>query len=124
MRPADKALAAGRKAFVKLVSSRNGEAPNTRFFLASRCFTPDQAAHAIRAHWQIENALHWTLDVHLADDDRRGRKDHAPANQGLIARLARNILQAADGPKTPISHRIKKCAWSDDYLIKAIAHMR
>lgn len=124
IRPAARPLAAGHKAFVKLVSRRNREAPATRFFLASRLFAPDEAAYAARAHWQIENALHWTLDVHLAEDDRRGRKDHAPANQGLIARLARNILQTADTPKTPISHRIKKCAWNDDYLIKAIAHMR
>ncbi|TPI41461.1 ISAs1 family transposase, partial [Mesorhizobium sp. B3-1-6] len=38
--------------------------------------------------------------------------------------LARNILQAADAAKVPISHRIKKCAWNDDYLINAITHMR
>lgn len=124
IRPADRPLAAGHKAFVKLVSRRNGDGETTRFFLASRLFTPHEAAHAARAHWQIENALHWTLDVLLAEDDRRGRKDHAPANQGLIARLARNILQAADSPKTPISHRIKKCAWNDEYLIRALAHMR
>jgi hypothetical protein len=29
-----------------------------------------------------------------------------------------------DKPNVPISHRIKKCAWNDDYLIRAIAHMR
>lgn len=124
IRAAARPLAAGHVAFVKLVSRRNGDDETARFFLASRLFAPHEAAHAIRAHWQIENALHWTLDVHLAEDARRGRKDHAPANQGLIARLARNILQAADTPKTPISHRIKKCAWNDDYLIKAILHMR
>ncbi|MET3524223.1 hypothetical protein ABID25_006094, partial [Mesorhizobium abyssinicae] len=26
--------------------------------------------------------------------------------------------------KVPISHRIKKCAWNDDYLIQALTHMR
>ncbi|MER8394364.1 hypothetical protein NKH10_20970, partial [Mesorhizobium sp. M1340] len=27
-----------------------------------------------------------------------------------------------DAAKVPISHRIKKCAWNDDYLINAITH--
>ncbi|TGS61125.1 ISAs1 family transposase, partial [Mesorhizobium sp. M3A.F.Ca.ET.201.01.1.1] len=39
-------------------------------------------------------------------------------------RIARNILQGADVDKVPISHRIKKCAWNDDYLIQALTHMR
>jgi predicted transposase YbfD/YdcC len=29
-----------------------------------------------RAHWGIENALHWQLDVSLREDAARNRKDH------------------------------------------------
>ncbi|AFL49695.1 hypothetical protein ABIE78_004532 [Sinorhizobium fredii] len=47
-----------------------------------------------------------------------------PDNVALLTRIARNILQFADTGKVPIAHRIKKCAWNDDYLIKAIAHIR
>jgi hypothetical protein len=54
----------------------------------------------------------------------RARKDHAPANIAILKRIAKNILQMTDLPKVPISHRIKKCAWNDDYLLKALAHMR
>jgi predicted transposase YbfD/YdcC len=83
-----------------------------------------QAVDLTRAHWQIENGLHWMLDVHLNEDKSRARKDNAPANTALLTRIARNILQAADIDKVPVSHRIKKCAWNDDYLIQAITHMR
>ncbi|HWU61704.1 MAG TPA: ISAs1 family transposase, partial [Ensifer sp.] len=62
--------------------------------------------------------------VHMGEDDNRARKDNAPANIALINRIARNILQSIDGPKIPISHRIKKCTWNDDYLVNAITHMR
>ncbi len=64
------------------------------------------------------------LDVHLGEDLNRARKDNAPANVAIINRIAKNILQLADVDKVPISHRVKKCAWNDDYLILALTHMR
>lgn len=124
VRPAAAPLTAGHQAFVKLVSQRNGGRPVTRFFLASRPFAPDEALAVARAHWQIENALHWMLDVHLGEDTVRRRKDHAAANTAIITRLARNILQHCETGNTPISHRIKKCAWNDNYLVAALTHMQ
>jgi predicted transposase YbfD/YdcC len=121
---ADKPLMAGHKAFVRITSRRGAAAAKTRLFMTSTVPTPTQALELTRAHWQIENNLHWILDVHLGEDASRARKDHAPANIALIKRIARNILQITDKQKIPISHRIKKCAWNDDYLIAAIAHMR
>jgi len=29
----------------------------------------------VRAHWAIENALHWQLDVSFREDAARNRKD-------------------------------------------------
>jgi len=103
---------------------RDQTKPLTRLFMASTLLSPQQALDRTRAHWQIENGLHWMLDVHLNEDLSRARKDNAPANTALINRLARNILQLTDIDKVPISHRIKKCAWNDDYLINALTHMR
>ncbi|MER9883834.1 hypothetical protein [Mesorhizobium sp. M0118] len=90
----------------------------------SSLLTPEQALDATRSHWQIENGLHWTLDVHFDEDLSRARKENAPANTAILDRIAKNILQIADPPKVPISHRIKKCAWNDEYLINALSHMR
>jgi predicted transposase YbfD/YdcC len=120
----DQSLMPGHAAFVRITTQRDQAKPLTRLFMASSRFTPQQALDITRSHWQIENSLHWMLDVHLDEDLSRARKDHAPANTALLNRLARNILQNADLPKVPISHRIKKCAWNDDYLINALIHMR
>lgn len=117
-------LMPGHKAFVRVTSRRDRGKPTARWFMASTLLSPHQALDLARAHWQIENSLHWMLDVHLDEDLRRARKDNAPANTALLNRIARNILQAADVDKVPISHRIKKCAWNDDYLILALSHMR
>ncbi|AGB72986.1 MULTISPECIES: ISAs1 family transposase [Rhizobium] len=121
---ADEALMDGHKAFIRITSKRDDAKPKTRLFMASTMLSPHQALELTRAHWQIENGLHWMLDVHLGEDQNRARKDNAPANIALVNRIARNILQHADNDKVPISHRIRKCAWNDDYLIAAIAHMR
>lgn len=122
--PAGEPLIPGHQAFVRITSRRDQAKPLTRLFMASTLLSAQHALDLARAHWQVENALHWMLDVHLDEDLARARKDNAPANIALLNRLARNILQAADNDKIPISHRIKKCAWNDDYLIHALTHMQ
>lgn len=121
---ADAPLMAGHTAFIRITSQRGDAEPKTRIFMASSMLSAQRALDLTRAHWQIENGLHWMLDVHLGEDDCRARKDNAPANVALVNRIVRNILQIADIDKVPISHRIKKCAWNDDYLIAAFDHMR
>lgn len=115
---------AGHAAFGRIVSSRTGQAPLTRYFLLSRIFDASAFLTIARSHWSIENNLHWTLDTLLGEDDLRARKDNAPANIAVILRIARNILQMADHPKVSIKHRTRKCTWNDDYLVTAISHMR
>jgi predicted transposase YbfD/YdcC len=114
----------GARAVAEIVAERGAAAPTRRLFLLSRALEPATALAIVRAHWQIENRLHWSLDVVFGEDDLRCRKDHAPANIAILKRIALNLVNAIDDPKTPIRRRIKRCAWEDDYLIKAITHMR
>jgi len=48
----------------------------------------------VRAHWTVENSLHWVLDVILHEDHARARKDHAPANLAILRRMALNAIKA------------------------------
>jgi predicted transposase YbfD/YdcC len=121
---ADQPLTTGHAAFIRVTSARNTEETVTRYYMASKLFDAKDALAIVRAHWQIENNLHWMLDVHLGEDTIRARKDNAPANIAMLKRIARNILQSTDEPKVPISHRIKACRWNDDRLLHAICHMR
>ena len=41
-----------------------------------------------RAHWGIDNGLHWVLDVTMNEDQARNRKDNGPENISLLRRLA------------------------------------
>src|SRR4029450_11833798 len=39
-----------------------------RFYIASAPLDPAYLAQAVRAHWRIENRLHWVLDVVFRED--------------------------------------------------------
>jgi predicted transposase YbfD/YdcC len=95
----------------------------TRFFVLSRRFSPAQALRIVRTHWDIENKLHWVLDVVLAEDASRSRKDHAGENLALLRRLALNLLQT-DTYKASIRRKIKRAGWQDAYLFSLLSQMR
>ena len=114
----------GACAIAEIVTQRGRAKAKTRLFLLSRIMTPEQALDTVRAHWSIENQLHWSLDVIMREDQIRARNDHAPANLAIITRAALNISNAIDDPKTPKRRRFLRCAWEDDYLQKALAYMR
>jgi predicted transposase YbfD/YdcC len=94
-----------------------------RYFLASRLLPAGKLLEVARAHWSIENNLHWILDVLFDEDACRSRKDHAAENLALIRKLALNTLQATPGPAR-ISHKVLKAKWDNDFLLSALTHMR
>jgi predicted transposase YbfD/YdcC len=48
----------------------------------------NQLAEAIRAHWHVENKLHWIRDVTFAEDLSQIRAAHGPANMAALRNLA------------------------------------
>ena len=54
---------------------------------------PLPVAEAVRSHWFIENALHWTLDVTFSEDHSRVRTGYAAENLALVRRLAVSLLK-------------------------------
>src|SRR5947208_2553813 len=63
------------------------ESDEIAYYLSSLPAKVKQFAKAVRAHWGIENRLHWSLEVIFAEDQSRVRKDHSPLNLGMIRRL-------------------------------------
>jgi predicted transposase YbfD/YdcC len=92
----------------------------TRFYITSLIWTAVLIGPAIRAHWMIENGLHWVLDMNFRDDECRVRTDHAPANFTTIKHMALNLIRRAPG-KDSIRLRRKVAAWDDDFLASLIA---
>jgi predicted transposase YbfD/YdcC len=76
---------------------------------------------AVRAHWGIENELHWTLDIAFDEDRCRVRKDHGPENLALLRHLALNLLKHEKTCKRSIKGKRLLAGWRNDYLLKVLA---
>jgi predicted transposase YbfD/YdcC len=63
--------------------------------LLSQELAGDAAPHgdAMRAHWSIENSLHWVLDIAFAEDESRVHQGHADQNQAFLRRLGLDLLR-------------------------------
>ncbi|POZ60340.1 transposase, partial [Chromobacterium alticapitis] len=73
-------------------------------------------AQAARAHWGIENRLHWMLDVNFAEDASSICKDFAPENLSLLKKMVLNLVRPVPmGKNGKMSMRIKRkaAAWDD-----------
>jgi predicted transposase YbfD/YdcC len=77
-------------------------------------------AEAVRGHWGIENRLHWSLDVTFAEDQSRVRKDHGPANLGMLRRLALSILQQDTSSKDSLRGKRLSAGWDEERLLKIL----
>lgn len=62
-----------------------------RFFISSLPANAKQIAQTVRAHWAVENTLHWTLDVVFNEDNSTVRKDHAPQNMAIVRHVVLKI---------------------------------
>ena len=87
-----------------------------RYYISSRNLAPAELAPAVRAHWAIENQLHWVMDVTMREDASTIRKDHAPENLSLLKKIVLNILRTDTSGRKKLSLRIrrKRAAWDDD----------
>jgi predicted transposase YbfD/YdcC len=88
----------------------------TRYFIASRKLDAKAAAKAVRAHWAIENSLHWTLDVVFRDDFSRLRKGHGAANMAVVRHFAFNLVRQSPG-NIPLKRKRKRAAWNVKNLL-------
>jgi predicted transposase YbfD/YdcC len=104
---------------VKLVTVRNDET-TTRYFMSSWSASAQQFLAAIRAHWQIENGLHWVLDIAFREDESRIRKDHAPQNMALLRHFALNLLKQETSAQVGIAAKRKMAGWDNNYLLKVV----
>jgi len=106
------------RSFVHVISRRelNGKSSQSeRVYLMSETLPAREAACMIRGHWQIENSLHWTLDVIMNDDQHRARKDNAPINFAALRRIALNVIKA-NTDKGSNRVKFKRAGWSNDFL--------
>jgi predicted transposase YbfD/YdcC len=87
-----------------------------RYYISSREMSAADLAQSARAHWGVENRLHWVLDVTFSEDASQIRKDHAPQNFSLLKKIVLSMLRldTTGKAKTRLRQKRKLAAWDDD----------
>lgn len=91
-----------------------------RYYLASIPNEVKQFAYAVRAHWEIENCVHWVLDVAFREDESRIRLGHGPENFAVLRHIALNLLRQDTSSKLGIHNKRLKAGWDDAYLANLV----
>jgi predicted transposase YbfD/YdcC len=91
-----------------------------RYFVTSLSLNAQKIASHIRAHWGIENGLHWVLDVQFNEDDSPIRRGYASENLAVVRHLAVNLLNQEQTLKKGTKAKRKKAGWDEDYLLKVL----
>ena len=99
----------------------NGETTRERrYYILSLANDARAFGTSVRAHWGIENLVHWVLDVAFREDMSRIRMDHGPANFALIRHIALNLLRQETSFKGSIKTKRLKSGWNNAYLAKVL----
>jgi len=110
----------GLSAMVRCRSTRTVKGQTSvedRYFITSNKSRPGQTvAAAIRAHWGIENKLHWVLDIAFSEDQCRIRTGYAAENFATIRKLALTALNTNKSRTGGVKAKRLQAAWDTDYL--------
>jgi predicted transposase YbfD/YdcC len=75
------------------------------YYISSAAYDALEFGKMIRAHWSIENNLHWSLDVFFREDACHARKDNFPLNMTVMRKVALPLLKAVPMTRKRISMR-------------------
>jgi predicted transposase YbfD/YdcC len=108
---------------VMVKSQRQSEGETTeetRFFISSLGSNAQELLAAVRTHWEIENGLHWVLDVAFREDESRIRKGFGQENFALLRHIALNLLKQDKSTKVGIKSKRLKAGWDETYLLSLL----
>jgi predicted transposase YbfD/YdcC len=89
-------------------------------YISSLPADAQRIAQAVRSHWEIENRLHWCLDVQFGDDYARARAGHVAHNLALVRHMALNLIRLDFSIKTSIKTKRLLAATSDEFRAKLL----
>jgi len=92
------------------------ETKQRRYYITSLNLSAKELQGIVRSHWNIENNLHWMLDVVFKEDESRVRKNNAPQNLAMARKIALNLLKKDSESKKSLKTRRVKAASNNQYL--------
>ena len=92
-----------------------------RIYISSLVRSATAFVTMIRQHWDIENKLHWSLDVTFHEDRCRIRKEHAPENVVSLRHVAVNLLRQEKSHQISLRQKRLLCSLDEYYLLTVLS---
>ena len=92
------------------------ETDECRYYVSSLAPNAELISKAVRAHWGVENSVHWVLDMVFREDESRMRMGNSPENFAILRRMALNLVRRDASSKRSLKGRRKICGWNNQYL--------
>ena len=91
------------------------------FILSDPSASAQTVASQIRAHWAIENTLHWSLDVVWGEDAHQVRHRQAAENFSRLRRFAAGLIKQSVGARMSGKRLRNKCMRNPATIIQVLA---
>jgi predicted transposase YbfD/YdcC len=92
-----------------------------RIYISSLVRSATTFVAMIRQHWDIENKLHWSLDVTFNEDRCRIRKDHAAENMVALRHITLNLLRQEHSHRLSLRQKRLLCGLDEHYLLTVLS---
>ena len=94
-----------------------------RYYISSLPADAKRIAHAVRSHWEVENRLHWCLDVQFNEDQSTVRTGFAANNLAIVRHIGMNLLRLNKWRKGSIKTKRMLAATSDTFRAELLGLM-
>lgn len=90
-----------------------------RYYISSTEKNAEDFLSSIRKHWEVENKLHWVLDVAFNEDGDRRWDEVSVKNFALLRQMCLNLLRH-EPSKMSIKRKRRMSAMDNDFLLKVL----
>lgn len=107
---------------VNSIVQRQGE-QSQEYRYYSQGWNARKHGEIIRAHWEIENNLHYVLNVVFDEDDNRSRKDHLAKNFASLRKVCMNLLRSTKADKKTLKSTARKALMFPQFAFDLIRQL-
>jgi predicted transposase YbfD/YdcC len=90
-----------------------------RYYISSEIESAEYFLKATKLHWEVENKLHWVLDVTFKEDDCRCSVGNSAQNFAMLRQFALNLIRQ-EPTKKSVDRKQKLAGWVDEYLLEVL----
>jgi predicted transposase YbfD/YdcC len=102
------------------INAITGEVSNeNRYYISSANESAEYFLNATKSHWEVENKLHWVLDVAFREDDCRCSVGHSAKNFAMLRQFALNLIRQEPSKKS-VQRKQKIAGWVEEYLLEIL----